>query len=113
MRTVTSLRCHFWVLLAIAVDLGVAALVVITNKQDIVLPHPQNNVTQTLQNYLPTFGTLLGVIVAFINKNAITALMTVEAKRKIVSSGLTLKQLAYYDTIGKTAPGSVRLMFMD
>ena len=113
MRTVTSLRCHLWVLLAIAVDIGVAVLVVITNKQDILVPHPKNNVTQALQNYLPAFGTLIGVIIAVINKNAISALMTVEVKRKIVSSGLTLKQIGYYDTIGMPALGSVRLLFVD
>src|ERR1700733_5091150 len=103
MRTVNALRCHFWVLLAIAVDLGVAVLVVITNKHDIELPYPKNNTIQTLQNYLPQFAALLAGIVVVINRNAIAALMTVNAKREIVSRGLTLEQLGYRDIIGESA----------
>ena len=99
MRTVNALRCHFLVLLAVAVDLGVAALVVITNQIDIPLPYPKNDPIQTLQTYIPQFGTLIGVIVVATNRAAIVALMTVEAKREIASRGVTLQQLGYRDII--------------
>jgi len=103
MRTANILRCHFWVLLAIVVDIGVAALVVITNKHDIELPYPKTNTIQTLQNYLPQFAALIAGIVVFINRNAIRALMTVDAKREIVSRGLTLQQLGYRNIICESA----------
>jgi hypothetical protein len=102
MKTVNTLRCHFWVLLAIAVDIGVAALVVITNQTDIELPYAKNNAIQTLQNSLPQFAALIAGIVVFINRNAIRELMTVDAKRKIASRGLTLQQLGYRNIIGES-----------
>jgi len=103
MRTVNALRCHFWVLLAIVVDLGVAALVVITNEFDIELPYPKTNVIHTLQSSLTQIAALLAGIVVFINRNAIRALMTVNAKREIASRGLTLQQLSYRDIICESA----------
>lgn len=113
MRTVTALRCHLWAFLAVVVDLGVVALIVITNKVDIELPYAKTNLEQTLQDNLPTFGQLIAAIVLFINKSAITSLITVKAKRNIASKGVTLQQLSYYDIICEGSSLKCPLTLMD
>lgn len=98
-KAITSLRCHALVLLALVLDLGVAALVALTYKKDILLPFAKNTIERNLQNYLPTFGTILGAGVAYANKSAISALVTIQARRRMASRGLTFKQISYYDVL--------------
>lgn len=101
MRTVTALRCHFWVLLSVILDAGGAALIVTTYKHDILLPYPKNNVDKNLQNFLPTFAALIGGLIAYANNNAVTALVTIHARRKMARTGITFRQLSYYDQLGE------------
>lgn len=112
MRVVNALRTHFWVLLSLFLDLGVAGLVVLTYKYDLLLPFPKSTVEKNMQDFLPTFGTLLGGIVAYVNKNAISAIVTVHARRRMASKGVTFRQLSYYDELGTYVSCQKRLQIL-
>lgn len=85
--------------MALILDFGVAALIATTYKYDILLPYPKNTAEKNLQDLLPAFGAALGGLVAYVNKNAISALVTNHARRRVASKGVTFRQLGYYDVL--------------
>ncbi|KAF8316394.1 hypothetical protein DL93DRAFT_2154811 [Clavulina sp. PMI_390] len=95
MARVTTLRLHLWTILAAVLDIGTTVLVAITYHWDVMLPWPKNTAERSLQNLLPTFASMIGGVIAYVNVNAINALVTVYTRKRMSTRGVTLAELNY------------------